>query len=131
MTLAPKRRWSYSLRTLFVVVTVVGCWLGYELNWIRERHEFVNEQEGLRRAKDWRGEESGPRASANAPDLLWLFGEQGIGAFGVLIAVDRLDQFDDGFDWQSHETMRTARHLFPEATVVGFGVVERERLADQ
>lgn len=26
---APKRRWSYSLRTLFVVVTVFGCWFGW------------------------------------------------------------------------------------------------------
>jgi hypothetical protein len=33
MTLAPKRRWfkfSFSLRTLFVVVTALGCWLGIE-----------------------------------------------------------------------------------------------------
>ena len=36
---APKRRWfAYSLRTLFVVMTVFACWLGYQLNWIRQRH---------------------------------------------------------------------------------------------
>jgi hypothetical protein len=35
---APNRRWfQWSLRTLFVVVTVFGCWLGYEFNWIRQR----------------------------------------------------------------------------------------------
>jgi hypothetical protein len=27
------------LRTLFVVVTIFGCWLGHEWNWIRQRHE--------------------------------------------------------------------------------------------
>jgi TRAP-type C4-dicarboxylate transport system permease small subunit len=29
MTPAPKRRWSFSLRTLFVVITVLACWLGW------------------------------------------------------------------------------------------------------
>jgi len=43
MTRAPKRRWSFSLRTLFVVVTLGGCWLGYHLNWIRERHALRDE----------------------------------------------------------------------------------------
>ncbi len=36
---APNRRWfRFSLRTMFVVVTVLCVWLGYHLNWIRERH---------------------------------------------------------------------------------------------
>ncbi len=38
------RRWlRFSLRTLFVVVTVLCVWLGYELNWIRHamRHTGV------------------------------------------------------------------------------------------
>ena len=41
---APKRRWpQFSLRTMFVVVTVLAVplgWIGYSLNWIRQRHEF-------------------------------------------------------------------------------------------
>ncbi len=40
----PNRRWfrfAFSLRTLFVVVTVLGCWLGYQVNWIRERHSLI------------------------------------------------------------------------------------------
>jgi hypothetical protein len=42
MTPLPKRRWfAFSLRTLFVVVTLVACWLGYELNWIRQRRDFA------------------------------------------------------------------------------------------
>jgi hypothetical protein len=45
---APKRRWPrYSLRTLFVVVLLVGIWLGYYANWQRERHnalEWVNQR---------------------------------------------------------------------------------------
>ncbi len=39
---APKRQWfAFSLRTLFVVVTVSACWLGYQLNWIKERHSLI------------------------------------------------------------------------------------------
>ena len=39
---APKRRWPrFSLRTMFVVVTVFGCWLGYEMNWIRQRRQVI------------------------------------------------------------------------------------------
>jgi hypothetical protein len=42
MTPAPKRRWfQWSLRTLFVVVTVFACWLGYELNSIRQRKQLL------------------------------------------------------------------------------------------
>lgn len=42
MTAAPKRRWlSFSLRTLFVVVTVVACWLGWNLYTVRERSRIA------------------------------------------------------------------------------------------
>jgi hypothetical protein len=42
----PKRRWfRFSLRMLFVLVTLVGVvagWVAYQLNWIRQRREFSN-----------------------------------------------------------------------------------------
>jgi hypothetical protein len=38
----PRRRWfSYSLRTMFVVVTVFAIWLGWELSYIRERKDAI------------------------------------------------------------------------------------------
>ena len=41
---APKRRWPrFSLRTMFVVVTVFGCWLGWNLQQVRERERFLRE----------------------------------------------------------------------------------------
>ena len=43
-TPAPKRRrFAYSLRTLFVAVTVLGIWLGYQLNWIRQRRDIISD----------------------------------------------------------------------------------------
>ena len=40
----PKRRWfRFSLRSLFVLVTIAGIgagWVAYQLKWIRDRHEF-------------------------------------------------------------------------------------------
>ena len=45
---APRRRWSFGLRTLFVVVTVLACLLAYPLNWIRQRHYLLrNLPEGI------------------------------------------------------------------------------------
>ncbi len=41
MTHAYDRRWSFSLRTLFVVVAVVAAWLAYEVNWIRQRQVVI------------------------------------------------------------------------------------------
>ncbi len=37
----PRRWFRFSLRTMLVVVTLVGCWLGYQLNWIRERQRLI------------------------------------------------------------------------------------------
>ena len=40
----PKRRWfSFSLRTMFVVVTIFGVWLGWQLKIVRERKAVLAE----------------------------------------------------------------------------------------
>jgi len=33
--------WSFSLRTLFVLVTVFCVWLGVHVKWIKDRHEML------------------------------------------------------------------------------------------
>jgi hypothetical protein len=67
---APKRRWQrFSLRTLFVVVTVIGGWLAYEANRIHEQARAVAIIESLggyvdydfRRRLGYDAEPPGPR----------------------------------------------------------------------
>jgi len=71
-----RRRFRWSLRTIFVVVTALGCWLGYEVNWIRERHVVVADFVMYRA---YRVASNSP----SAPSFLWLFGEKGYTAVVV------------------------------------------------
>jgi hypothetical protein len=39
----PKRRWfRFSLRTLFVAVTALACWLGWQVNIVRQRRAILD-----------------------------------------------------------------------------------------
>jgi hypothetical protein len=77
MDAKPKRRWyQFSLRTIFVLVFVVSiplAWVGYSLNWIRQRQEY--------RKRYYTGMGMGGTVSeitgVRAPGGLWLFGESG------------------------------------------------------
>jgi hypothetical protein len=101
---ATKRRWfRFSLSTLFVVVTIFGCWLGYQLNWIRQR----------RLADEW--------IAANPPQMLYdltyepkslpwslrILGEQKRGQ----IVVSTRDK----------ARLEEIRALFPEANICNLG----------
>jgi hypothetical protein len=131
MSLAPKRRWSFSLRTLFVVVTVFGGWLGYELNWIRQRRSVV-EIPNIECIDSLRLAEVGLEGP-NAPFMLRLLGEPG---YKVL----RIPMVDEQFVWANNSSnfnphwpemgglephltegnraeLRRLQRLFPEAEV--------------
>ena len=42
-----RKRWfSFSLRTLFVAMTIFGCWLGWNLRLISERDNFLATESG-------------------------------------------------------------------------------------
>ena len=90
------RRWlRFSLRTLFVVLTLVSCAVWYALGqsqWLRQRRAFLDGSEhGL----------SYGISNTRAPGMLWAFGESGI----TVIIVDKTDK-------------PLAQKLFPEARVV-------------
>src|SRR4249920_2312085 len=53
MTAPPKRRWfRFSLRTMFIVVTIFGVWLGWQLQIVRERKELIRLLNHLPEDKD-------------------------------------------------------------------------------
>ena len=103
---APKRRWfAYSLRTMFVCVTVVACWLGYSLNWLRQRHAVIEDSKACH-------EYSEPRS---APGLLWLFGEPGYEDINPRYYTSNWHPFFGPAAAMEHRTERQRiRALFPE-----------------
>ena len=97
--LPARRRWiRYSLRTLFVLVTLVCVYLGWAMNWIRQRREFLNRHD----VTSYISYVSYAYSSNRAPAPLRLLGEEGIGLL-----------FFSGSD----EEMKEAERLFPEAKV--------------
>jgi hypothetical protein len=104
VTPAPqRRRFRFSLRTLFVALTVGGVWLGYHVKWIRDRHALLDEPNvtasfvPVQRAPSW---------------ALRLLGERG--AHSIFLHYSWLSQTLS----ESDEAQRTlASRLFPEAVV--------------
>jgi hypothetical protein len=105
--LAPSRRlFRFSLRTLFVVVTVFCVWLGYNLNWLRQRRAVIQDSQSIQLIME-------PRS---APGLLWVFGEQG---YQQLIPHYYTSAWDPPFSPADLRELRLERQrlraLFPEA----------------
>lgn len=69
---APRRRTSFGLWMLFALMTAPCCWLDYQVHWIRQRHNFLQERKF---EHAWQDEQW--RKYTHAPGLLWLFGERG------------------------------------------------------
>jgi hypothetical protein len=98
---APQRRWfRFSLRMLFVMVTVAataaGC-VSYQLNWIRERHAVLAKvRDSTSDSKD---------TAIQAPLALRVFGEPAVAWIAV------------GGGYSNSESDRI-KSLFPEARTV-------------
>ena len=69
----PRRHWfRFTLRTWFVLFTAICIWFGYQVNWIRQRHEFMSKMP----TDNFYYEEDSSNP-VQAPGMLWLFGETG------------------------------------------------------
>jgi hypothetical protein len=107
---APRRRWfAFSLRTPFVLVTVLACWIGYQLHWIRQRHKLLDE--GLV-APTFFAFSRGDRGyeTVAAPSCLGSFGEQGIHRLAIAIP-----EYDGSVPFVKCKSWKRACALFPEA----------------
>jgi hypothetical protein len=105
MTPTPKRRWfRFSLRTLFVVVTVGCIWLGWQVKVVRDRRaalEYFSEQE-----RD-----------------VWLFpgpSKRSIPAWRRWLGDTSIATITTG-GMQRPQDLELARTCFPEAVVLQFG----------
>jgi hypothetical protein len=101
---ARRRFLRFSLRTLFVAVTVVVCWLGWQLNWIRQRHISL---EGLGFSLD----EVGFYGEVTAPLGLRALGEHG---WEILPLGRRA----------TRQEIRELHALFPEAKILVCGILD-------
>jgi hypothetical protein len=86
---------------LVTVLCVPLCWLGYQLNWIRQRHEALAAQRVI---------DFGGSASVPAPGMLGMFGERG--------RVNLVVMGRDGMP-TDEDDLKRAQELFPEANVGG------------
>ena len=116
---APKRRWpQFSLRTMFVVVAVLGCSLGYELNWIRQRRALVHEAEILdRKFQNYvtgvTSDVIPPVGSTLSQRLLSFLGEPATESCCVWVWNEGISDVD----FAQSPKVRRARRLFPEAEI--------------
>jgi hypothetical protein len=103
-----RRRWlRFSLRTMLVGLTVVGCWLGYYGHWHRQRSdalEWINVHQGW---GNWLREETTPRS---IPWSLYLWGDRPVAEIWIANQIgESLEEFD--------ARAKTISGLFPEAQI--------------
>ncbi|HEY1601794.1 MAG TPA: hypothetical protein VGG64_19490 [Pirellulales bacterium] len=106
----PRRRWfAFRLRTLFVLIAVASAplaWVGYSLEWIRQRQRAITASEGIHFLGPAAMVERPTRkydAPTTAPGGLWLLGEKGVAVYFWSPIAPNIDE---------------CRGLFPEAEVV-------------
>src|SRR5690349_11669634 len=92
ITAKPKRRWfRFSLRTLLIVVTIFGVWLGIVANRARTQREvteWIDLQYGSEVLYDWQCDEDGNLVSNAAPPRPdWLRERVGADFFQTVVEV--------------------------------------------
>ncbi len=98
----------FTLRTLLVVVTLVGCGLGYEVNWIRRRHAAMPWIEAHLECRGSLGQHYSP--GPPRPPMAWwlqMLGEKSEPALDLY-------QHEEDSDEEFERKFSEAEHLFPE-----------------
>ncbi len=123
MTAAKHRWFAFSLRTLFLMVTVFGLlsgWLAYHVRWIQQRHELLGRHNpGVsfghvrqRFENPW-GDHEYPGEIVEPPGALWLFGEPGM----AHIQISFHPWAPGPLNESELEVVRRANRLFPESQI--------------
>lgn len=103
-----RRRWfSFSLRSMLaavVVLSVAGAWVGYQLNWIRQRHDVLENDQDSPLWVSVAVLDGAP--CTRTPWPLGLFGEEPAGMPTIWLR-----------DSVTDEELTRAQYLFPETEV--------------
>ena len=120
MNVGKPHRFRFSLRTLFVVVTVVCVWLGYGLRWLSQRRAHIS-MPNIRSGT----ESYFLKPAPSTPFPLKLFGEKAY-SYVILDVVDskRVNSDDNLVGIEDtrlttveREELARIQGLFPEATI--------------
>ena len=109
----PKRRWfRFGLRTLFVLVTIFGVgagWVAYQLNLIRQRHQFLDSVSVALVAENlWQASTISQMSAKLTPKpISWVRRVLGDTGTGFIILPPRHDE----------NQIDQANALFPEARI--------------
>jgi hypothetical protein len=107
-----RRRFQFTLRTIFVVVTLFGLlstWAAYQLRWVSQRQAFLDQPHLFAEFNNTPPTTINKRGNSWpvwAPRGLWLLGDRGV--VSVWIPPDAY----------SHENYQEAVRLFPEALIL-------------
>jgi hypothetical protein len=120
----------FSLRSLCIALAAVSLWLGYEVNWIRKRQNFVAQQRTVEFFFEPASDGRGGIVQKRAPHFLGLFGERGAQLIIIHLGEKEVAIDLDGQRVASptHPTIGMARRLFPEAEIVAFATDSGEQL---
>jgi hypothetical protein len=100
MDATPKRRWyQFSVRSLFVVITLFGIWLGWQLYWFKTRRDWLEAQNYVAAFPA-----AGARKLPHPQLLITLFHQEAMSQILLRNA--------------SQEEIAKVQRLFPEADVV-------------
>jgi hypothetical protein len=119
MTDPQRRRWHYSLRALFVAVTLCGAslgWLGAQFHWIHDRDA------ALRWVHDLRGRQIAAENGSPVPPVKGEVDHDGARAPWTLrflgtTGVARMEVYRNYLSPSSRYSLAELRRLFPEAEV--------------
>jgi hypothetical protein len=116
---------------MLALVTVLAAFLAYYVNWIQQRHEFLNQSQATWDAGDTTigGSSADPikimvrssivagpyRRARRAPLLLWFFGETGYWVVNLLLDGPTKDNLTE----TDYQKINEAKRLFPESGIIG------------
>ena len=116
----PRRRWTrWSLRGLLLVIVVFGIWLGYEMNWIRERRILAARQAAMiatlrQPLRDVEVYREAPQNQPLPASILNFLGEPS----RQMVMVVLWDQSASGkVDASAESELQYAAELFPESII--------------